>query len=127
MEGLGVIFIVGKDPVYLKLISDHLKKYNFNIEEFASGVECLNNLFKNPFIIILDFSLNEIRSSHLSGKEIFKKINGFNPAIKVIMVSNQDSGEIVLELIHAGLRDYIEKDENVFKNLDEIIESYMMA
>jgi two-component system OmpR family response regulator len=119
-----LVFIVDDDPLYRELLGAHLKKHDLKVQLYSSGTLCLENLYQQPDLILLDFNLNETGSAFPTGKEIFNHIKFTNPDIKVIMISNQDSGKVVLELIQSGVRDYIEKDSNVFKNLDVLIQHH---
>ncbi len=44
---------------------------------------------------------------------------------KVIMMSAQGEGKIVLELVKMGVRDYVMKDEEAMTNPDAIIGEYL--
>ena len=100
------IFIIEDDPVYLKMVKyivelnpDHV------VETFANGADCLARLHENPSIITLDYSLPD-----LSGEEVLEQIQSFNPEIKVIIVSSQESINTAVELLKHGAYDYIAKD-----------------
>ena len=76
------IFIVEDDPMYAKILNFHLSKNpDYEIENFASGKECIKNLYKNPAIITLDYTLPD-----MSGMEVLKKIRKHNPDISVIII-----------------------------------------
>jgi DNA-binding NarL/FixJ family response regulator len=58
----------------------------------------------------------------MNGMEIFDKIKEFKPETPVIMLSNQEKGEVVLELARKGIDDYIIKDNNLLDNLNIAID-----
>jgi DNA-binding NarL/FixJ family response regulator len=52
---------------------------------------------------------------------IFNKIRELKPEIPVIMLSGQESGELVLEFARKGIADYIIKDSNLTDNLSAAV------
>jgi DNA-binding NtrC family response regulator len=118
-----LIFLVDDDVFYLELLKSYLIKYQHPIELYSNGSDCVDNLYKTPTIIILDFNFNDPSSPYPDGSKIFLEIKKRSPKTKVIILSNQESGDTVLQLMQIGIKDYIEKNENVFKKLDQIFES----
>lgn len=101
------IFIVEDDPLYSELLKYHLSMNpDFLIEVFQSGRECLNNLYKKPAIISVDYSLPD-----MSGKELLEKIRRSLPEAGIIIVSGQKDISTAVELLKEGAFDYIVKDE----------------
>mgnify|MGYP001151484821 CR=1 FL=1 len=100
------IFIVEDDPVYLKMVKyivelnpDHV------VETFQNGRDCLARLHENPAVVTLDYSLPD-----LPGEEVLQAILSYNPEIKVIIVSSQESINTAVGLLKFGAYDYITKD-----------------
>lgn len=100
------VFVVEDDPVYLKMVKyivelnpDHV------VETFENGKDCLARLNENPAVVTLDYSLPDI-----PGEEVLEKIHSYNPEIKVIIVSSQESINTAVELLKHGAYDYITKD-----------------
>ncbi len=55
------LFLVDDDAVYLKLLEiEFLQHADFDIEKFATGELCVENLTHNPDVIILDYLLDGI-------------------------------------------------------------------
>ena len=119
-----LLFILDDDVFYSQLIFAHLGKYKLEVEMYYNSSTCLKNLFRKPFLILLDYNLNEADTG-ITGKEIFREIKREYPETAIAIISNQDSGQVVLELIQTGVRHYVEKDEYFFANLDKIIETQM--
>lgn len=100
------VFVVEDDPVYLKMVKyivelnpDHV------VETFENGKDCLARLHENPAVVTLDYSLPD-----LPGEEVLQRILSYNPDIKVIIVSSQESINTAVELLKHGAYDYITKD-----------------
>ncbi len=101
------IFIVEDDKWYGELL-EYVIKLNpeHEIEIFSTGKECLDNLYKKPDIITLDYSLQD-----MNGELVLKSIKDFNPEIQVIIVSGQEDLSTAVSLLRMGAYDYIVKDE----------------
>ena len=64
------IFVVEDDIWYGEVLEYVLKlDPDVEVERFTSGQECLDNLHKNPSIVTLDYSLND-----MNGQEVMKRI-----------------------------------------------------
>jgi len=112
MDGIK-IFIVEDDPWYAELLKYHLSlNPDYEVELFVSGKECLDNLYKKPSIITVDYSLPD-----MNGKDLLKKILKHNPLISVIIISGQKDINTAIELIKEGAHDYIVKDEGTRDSL----------
>lgn len=113
------IFIVEDDKIFSKLISHYLSlDSDYDIEIFENGKECLNNLYKNPSLISLDYNLPGMK-----GIEILNKIKEYDPNLPVIIVSGQQDISTALELLRKGAYDYILKDDNTKERLWKIIKN----
>lgn len=101
------IFIVEDDEWYGEVL-EYLLKLNpeYEVERFASGKECLNNLHKKPSVITLDYSLQD-----MNGADVLARIRAYDPSISVIMISGQDDVATALNLLREGAYDYIVKDD----------------
>jgi len=101
------IFVVEDDPTYTKFLRYVLAlNPDFETEFYATGKECIDNLYKQPSVITLDYSLPD-----MAGEKVLKAIREFNPDIGVIIISAQDKIGTAVELLKAGAFDYITKDE----------------
>ena len=103
-----LIFIVEDDTAYSSLI----KKYLFmngvrNMEIYNSGESCLENINKNPQIIIQDYDLPGI-----NGFEVLKKVKEINENCDFIFLSGQQSIEVAVDIMKHGAIDYVIKDDS---------------
>jgi two-component system, NtrC family, response regulator AtoC len=107
------IFVVEDDDWYNRLLVHNLSlNPDYEIESFSNGKDCLKNLHKNPDVITLDYRLPDMQ-----GLEILKNIKIENPEIQVILISEQDDIEIVVELLKHGAYDYIVKSKDIRERL----------
>ncbi|MFP4469791.1 MAG: sigma-54-dependent transcriptional regulator [Bacteroidales bacterium] len=119
------IFVVEDDPFYGEMLKYHISlNPDYIVEKFETGKDCLNNLYKNPSVLSLDYSLPD-----MSGLEVLKKVKEYNPEIPVIIVSGQEDVSTAVNLLKEGAYDYFVKDDetkdriwNALKNIREKIE-----
>lgn len=116
------IFLVDDDSVYLKLLEiELLSQGDFDIETYATGELCLENLSHSPDVIVLDYYLDGIQKNAMTGIETLDKIKAINPEIAVIVLSGQDSIDIAISCMHHKAFDYVVKSETAFLRLKKII------
>lgn len=108
-----LIFVVEDNRVYNKLIVSYLKTNNFtNVMPFYSGEDTINNLYRNPDIIIQDFLLDG-----MNGIDVLKKAKEQNTNIEFIFLSGQDNIDVAINTMKYGAYDYIVKDQMALKKL----------
>jgi len=112
-----LIFIVEDNLVYSKLVINHLHAHKFsNTESFATGEECLKNLYRKPDLIIQDYLLEGI-----NGIDVLAATKKRNPGTDFIFLSAQDSIEVAVSCMRLGAYDYIVKDQNALIKLSDRI------
>lgn len=118
------IFVVDDDEMIRTMLSDHLKKNPMHeVETFSTGEECLANLNKLPDVIVLDYQLNSVVPNAADGLEILEQIKKINKKICVIMLSSQTQYSKAVKTIVKGALEYVIKDDNAFKRVEQIVES----
>ena len=116
------IFLVDDDALYLKSMEiEFLQQADFIIETYATGELCIENLTRNPDIIVLDYHLDGIDPTAMNGLETLNKIKAINAGIPVIMLSSQDKIEVAIKCMHHKAFDYVVKSETAFIRLQKII------
>ena len=112
------VFLVEDDEVYAEFIKKSLRK-KYQIYSFISAEDCLITLKSiSPDVLILDYNL-----PGMSGIELYEQVKDeLSSHVKVIIMSAIDDGNLVLEFIKKGVRDYVVKDEKVINTLTSIIE-----
>ncbi len=116
------IFIVEDDEMYGAMLRHHLSLNPDNeVELFTNANDFLNNLYKNPSMVSLDYRLPD----H-SGMDVLQRIREFDTDIPVIIVSGQEDVGTAVELLKKGAYDYFVKDDdtknrlwNAVKNIKE--------
>ncbi len=108
-----LIFVVEDNRVYNKLIVSYLKTNKFtNVMPFYSGEDAINNLYRNPDIIIQDFLLDG-----MNGIDVLKKAKEQNANIEFIFLSGQDNIDVAINTMKYGAYDYIVKDQMALKKM----------
>ena len=96
---------------------------DFDIESFTSGEQCLNELSKEPDLIILDYLLDGVDRDAMNGIKVLDKIKEFNAEIPVVILSAQDKIDVAINCMHHAAFDYVVKSETAFMRLLKIINS----
>lgn len=118
------IFLVDDDAFFLKSLEiQFLNQGGFEIETFPTGELCVENLSKNPQIIILDYYLDGVEKNAMNGIQTLDKIKEFHPDIPVVILSSQDQIEVAVDCMHHMALDYVVKNETAFLRLQKIIEA----
>lgn len=118
------LFLVDDDAVFLKSLEiEFLDHADFEIETFATGELCIQNLYKQPDVIILDYHLDGIIKGAINGLETLDQIKKINIKTPVIMLSSQDKIDIAIACMHHLAHDYVVKSETYFLRLQKIISS----
>lgn len=116
------LFLVDDDAVFLKSLEiEFLQNADFEIETFATGELCMENLSHSPDVIILDYHLDGIDKNAMNGMKTLDKIKAYNQDIPVIMLSSQDKIEVAINCMHHRAFDYVVKSETAFMRLRKII------
>jgi two-component system, OmpR family, response regulator len=120
------IFLVDDDVVFTKLLQMELSKHSkYEIETYETGELSMQQLWRKPNVIVLDFNLNGIDKNAMNGITTLNKIKGFDSKIPVIMLSSQEDIEVALECMHYKALDYVMKSETLYLRLPQIIETYI--
>ncbi|WP_321368757.1 sigma-54 dependent transcriptional regulator [uncultured Draconibacterium sp.] len=107
------IFVVEDDEWYRRLLVHNLSMNpDYEIQAFGTGKECLNNLHELPDVVTLDYRLPDMK-----GLEVLKQIKAINEDIQVILISEQDDIEVVVDLLKHGAYDYIVKSKDIRERL----------
>lgn len=119
------LFLVDDDALFLKSLEiQFLNQGNFEVETFPTGELCVQNLDKNPDIIILDYHLDGIDSNAMNGLKTLDIIKMKRNEIPVIMLSSQDKIDVAVSCMHHNAFDYVVKSETAFVRLQKIITAF---
>ena len=101
------IFLVEDDEWYREMLTYHLTlNPDYEVKKFSNGKDFLDNLYLNPSVVTLDYSLPDIK-----GEELLKKVKLYNPDIPVIIISGQEDIKTAIKLLKNGAYDYLTKDD----------------
>ena len=120
----GIVFIVEDNPVYSKTVEAFIKANFPQVKEvkiFPVGETCLTELNRKPDIIIMDYFLNSKYFDAETGLEIIKKIRAQKPEVNIVLLSAQTEKEVMLEAVKTYHCSYINKDDQAFVRIEEII------
>jgi len=99
-----LVFIIDDEESILKLVSQWVRKWGYNIKTFTNGQDAINALYEDPDLILLDIMLPDIH-----GNEVLEIIKKKNPHLPVIMLSAQGSVEVAIQSVRLGAFDYFPK------------------
>jgi DNA-binding response OmpR family regulator len=108
------IYLVEDDTIYAEFVKKSLGGDGRVVSVFHSAEESMPTLQKAlPDVLIIDYKLPGI-----SGIDLYEQIKPrLKEENKVIMLSSLEDGNMVLNFIQRGVRDYVIKDENVIDSL----------
>lgn len=115
------IFIIEDDMMVATLIKQSLTKQDHDLTHFTTAEECIQNLHQNPDIVTVDYNL-----PGMNGIELMQRIKSYNAAIMVVLVSGQETLDVVVESYKHGASEYIIKNDNLFANLENAIKNLSM-
>jgi two-component system, NtrC family, response regulator AtoC len=103
------IYVVEDNDWYNRLLVHTLSlNPDYEVKGFFNGRDFLNSLHEPPGIVTLDYRLPDI-----SGTELLKQIKQDHPEIQVILISEQEDINTVVELLKLGAKDYIIKSKDI--------------
>ncbi|WP_167617618.1 sigma-54-dependent transcriptional regulator [Maribellus sediminis] len=107
------IFVVEDDEWYNRLLVHNLSlNPDYEIQSFATGKSCLDQLHQQPDVVTLDYRLPDMK-----GLEVLKQIKEINEDVQVILISEQEDIEVVVDLLKHGAYDYIVKSKDIRERL----------
>ncbi len=103
------IALIDDDPNLVKYLQELFKtSLEMNVKGFTSGIEGLSFLKKEePKLLILDLSLND-----LQGISVYEEVRKIHPHLPIIILTGNDSPEMLVQLLNMGADDYITKPFN---------------
>jgi DNA-binding response OmpR family regulator len=102
-----LVFIVEDNEMYSTMLDYILSKENTHqFIRFNTGEKCVENMYLNPDVVILDYGLPGI-----DGLETMQNIKKFNSDTPVIILTGNRNLSIAKKLLDSGAFDYIYKED----------------
>ena len=123
-SGKKIIFIVEDNEVYARSLKTFIQSRFPSVKEikiFPIGEMCLLEMHHNPSIVIMDYFLNSKYGEAENGLEIIKRIKEQKPLTNIIVLSFQENLKVALEAIKYHDCNYVEKDQDAFKKVEQLI------
>jgi CheY-like chemotaxis protein len=117
------IFVVEDNLLYQQLIGKELESLTSDIFFYTTGEACLQNLDKNPSIIILDYNLE----GEINGLDTLHEIRKYDATIFVILFSNQKDLNTEENFVQYGSFKFLEKRAQSFRLLKKMINSTFLS
>jgi len=117
------IFLVEDNQVFTLALKADIEAAFANkpiaIQSFETGEACMEKFKKDrPEVVILDYNLNSKYPKAMDGIKILDWVKRENPETHVIMLTSEDSIDIVLRSLKHGASDYVVKSETKFKKIN---------
>ena len=118
-----LIFIVEDNAIYAKTLQHFLtqKFPGAEVRIFPVGELCLDNLHRNPDVIVMDYSLDSRYYDAANGIDMMKEIRQKNKEVRIVVLSAQQDVAVAVEAMKAGNSFYIPKNEAPFANVEPFI------
>lgn len=115
---LPTISILEDDLFYADFLRHGLKAIHYPfVKNYYTKEQFLEAYKKERSdLILLDYHLH-----NTTGVDVLEAIKEINENAKVVIISAQENPKIALKILKKDVVDYLEKDQNVFKNLKQII------
>lgn len=107
------IFVVEDEPVFGQAVKRALEKVeHYDVHLFSEAQETLDQLHQNPDLVVMDHHL-----PGMSGLKAVEQIKRYNEEIACVMLSGQETAEVVVQAYKAGVKDYILKNQTAIHDL----------
>lgn len=103
------IALIDDDQNLIKYLQELFKtSLEMNVKGFSSGIEGLNFLkSEEPKLLILDLTLDD-----LQGISVYEEVRKIHPSMPIIILTGNDSPDMLVKLLNMGANDYITKPFN---------------
>ena len=105
-----LIFVVDDDRLIQNLLEYTISsKEGYSVSVFQSSEDCIQNLSKKPDVIILDHNFDSGEKHLMTGLEALVEIRKREKLVPIIILSNQNSEQVIQEYYRNGATSYIPK------------------
>lgn len=111
------VFVVEDDEWYNKLLVHAVSMDpEYMVESFTTGKDLLAALHKAPDVVTLDYRLPD-----MDGATLLEKVKAVDPNIEVVVISEQQDVGTAMELLRAGVYDYLVKAKDIKDKLLNVL------
>lgn len=104
-----------------QLIARELETFGGRISFYTTGEDCLADLGRHPSIVVLDYNLD----GEINGLDTLEEIRKFDSSIFVVLFSSQRELQSDENLRRYGSFDFLEKREQSFTLLKQLVKAKM--
>lgn len=112
------IFLVEDDMTVAALLRHSIVAQDHEVMHFTNAEDCIGNMGLRPDIISIDYNL-----PGMNGIELMQKVREADPMVMVILVSGQESREVIVEAYQKGASDYVIKNDSLHANFANAMEN----
>ncbi len=112
------IFIVEDDLTVAAMLRHSIASQDHEIMHFTDAEDCMGNMGMRPDIISIDYNL-----PGMNGIELMMRVKEIDPMAMVILVSGQETREVIVDAYRKGASDYIIKNESLNANFANAIDN----
>jgi two-component system nitrogen regulation response regulator NtrX len=112
------ILLIDDDRSFLDTVAELLRRSGYNVmtaEGGARGLEVLSSDAADIALVLLD-----MRMPGMDGEEVLERIVRFHPMIPVIMLTGENSIELVVRAMKSGATNYIYKGSSPHELLEAV-------
>jgi DNA-binding NtrC family response regulator len=121
------IFIVEDDPMYARLMQRALEQQKYEVHVFTTGEEMISTWEEDPDIILLDYYIEPSQGVYMNGEKILRFIRRISKSLPVISLTATPDISRATEMLKLGAVDFIVKDTEGIKNLQNTISQILEA
>lgn len=114
------IFVVEDNLFYQNLILKMLESVSDDVHSYTSGENCLEEMYQQPSIVIIDYMLE----GKINGLDTIRKIRSINSSALIILFSTEPELRNNKNLSEYGSFEFLEKSVHTFPLLKQMIDRY---
>ena len=104
--------------MYQNLIAKELESVSNNIHFYTTGESCVDDLGKEPSVIVLDYNLD----GQMNGLDTLQRVRDVNPNVYVILFSSQKGLNTKEIFLQYGSFDFLEKNSLSLRTLHQMVD-----
>lgn len=120
-----LIYFVDDEKIILNLLEYAFSNRRYKMQSFSTVEECMENLAKNPDILVIDHSFALAGRSNLTGLDLLREVKRIIPQAGVIVLSSQYDPDLMHQYLMEGAERYISKSSYFVDELAEAIENFL--